>query len=168
MDQGNIPIEVKSQKKPRNKLRIFLWSAIISLMVFNLGLGYLYFTGKKYVSDFADSAQNATKNSNRWGVLADIGLPSQDVAGEEIPGLVRFPESVRTYYLDSNDMIIAEYQAAENQEIVGNYFKAYLANNNWVLNEISPENLSFSKDGHEVQITFSQKIQITTYHIEYR
>lgn len=165
--QINIAINPKEKKKGKG-LRVFLISAIVFLLLFNIGMGYLFFTGKRYFNDFAESAKSAMKNSNRWGVLADIGLPAQDVRGEELPGFIRFPESVRTYFQDSDNAIIAEYQAAENKEIVGNYFKAYLANEGWTLGEISPETIMFTKNAKQIKITLTQNLQITTYHIEYK
>lgn len=166
---GQIPITIKpKEKKKGGGLRVFLISAIVFLLLFNVSAGYLYFTGKRYFNDFAQSAKTATQNSNRWGVLADIGLSAQDVAGEEIPGIVRFPESVRTYYSNSNNLIIAEYQAAETKEVVGNYFKAYLANYGWLLVEMSPDKVIYTKDDKEINITLTQNLQITTYHIEYK
>lgn len=165
---GQIPVTIKpKEKKKGNGLRILLISAIVILLLFNVGVGYLYFTGNRYFTDFASSAKRATENSNRWGVLADIGLPSQDVAGEEIPGITRFPASVRTYYQNLNNTVVAEYQVVETKKIVGDYFKTQLAKDNWTLVEISLDTIIFTKDTHQITINLNQKLQITTYHIEY-
>lgn len=166
---GQIPIKIESsaKHKPKNVLRTFLITFIILLVVLNLGLGFVWWQGKIFLNDFSASARRATKFANQWGVSADVGLPTLDVAGSDV-SIGRFPGSVRTYYLKSGTATTIEYKTTEIPKIILDYFRSRLAQNGWVMLSSSDNDISFTRNTEQLSISFDpakQSLQVSVYDI---
>jgi len=164
--ESQIPIKVElTAKKPKSMLRGCLITIIVLLVLLNVAMVFVWWQGKKFVNDFATSARRATRLAKTWGVSADVGLPTIDVAGADIPFIGRFPGSIRTYYAKKDKTTTVEYKTTEIPKIILNYFRSKLAQNGWVLLSSSDDGITFTQDGQQVSVILDptkQGLQVAT------
>lgn len=142
--------------------------AIFTLLILNAGAVSLFYYSKAEIKSFTDSFKLASQNSARWSGLtasADVTLPKEDVFGEDLAGIARFPGSTRTSYQKNDLSSVVEYQALDKPEKVLLYFKSLLAKDNWVLKETSPVQIQFVKADQSVLIKVAQENGLTIYTI---
>ncbi|MEM2080791.1 MAG: hypothetical protein QXP44_06415 [Candidatus Bathyarchaeia archaeon] len=63
----------------------------------------------------------------------ELELPKEDVAGEDLTDVPRFPSSVRTIYENYSESVSIEYLASANITAVTEYYAIELPANGWVL-----------------------------------
>jgi|GEM_PF-3018197 len=66
-------------------------------------------------------------------------LPAQDVAGQDVPDLPRFPGAIMTGYDSSQNNINLEYLARSHLEEVADYYSAVMSEDGWLLQAIETE-----------------------------
>lgn len=147
---GDLKIKISSPKKTRKKISIFALFLIIAILFLSL-----YF-GQKFVADFSTSAyQSAVLSAKKPAAEVEINLPTEDVPGEDLVEFLRYPNSVRTYFSQSEDQktTILGYQTKAGAEDILKFYRDDLIKKQWLLKEENSDSLTFAKNGSSIMVT---------------
>lgn len=149
-------------------------SLIVILLVVNLGfIGFAYYKAKVSASEVVSSASTAVNSTSENKSLSNTlklnlakkEIPTADVVGQDLGGLIRPRGDIRSSYKQNTDgTFSAEYKTTTAANVILSYYKTQLAKNNWILQSSTLGKIVFIKASQIITITATTDSNgVTTY-----
>lgn len=94
---------------------------------------------------------NSNKNTNSAKTVTDeedeetIEMATEDVFGEDMADVERYPDSIRTYYAKDEGEIDITYETQDTEQQVRDYYTKYLQDKGWKQTGIATDYIDFEK-----------------------
>lgn len=158
----------------------YLWIFVVVFLLIGLvggGTFYWFFIKAKNISNSAfEAAKNAqtqtTPIPSPSPSSKSLVMPKEDVEGQDLQDIPRYPNSIRSYYYksESSDLYILEYFAQDLSSKIVDFYKKTLAEKGWILNSAQNNSWNFNKEGINLTVEILDEdnlVPITQYRIQY-
>ena len=146
-----------TEPKKGTKVVLIIVLVLVFLLLLGGGLGYYAYSKAKKAIKTAVTSTPTSTSSDTGSPSSTETMPTTDVAGTDIVGVVRYPGSIRTRYstTQDNNFYQISYKVRATSTKIINYYRTNLVSAGWKLLDSDEESLSFSKNSASLTVTTS-------------
>lgn len=146
-----------------------VWIIVVILVVLLIagGLAYYFLSYSKSKTETTTPSPTTEQPTSTTG--EGKALPSEDVIGEDLKNVSRYPDSVRTKYYEADTYTKVTYKTKDSVKEVKEYYQEKLTSVGWKLTSSEEGQLVFDKASAKLYINFyySKTYKTTEYELKY-